>query len=123
MREAVRRISRIERNFAELLVSKDWIPFQPAMQYGIFASIFPGAGRTLWTLVNRNEFDVAGPQIRIAHAAGRRYYDLWHGVEIQPEINGQSATLSFSMEAHGFGAILAVDAGAQAEGLESCSRR
>ncbi len=116
--EALRRISRIDRNFAELLVSKDWIPFQPTVQHGIFASIFPGAGRTLWTLVNRNEFDVAGPQIRIANAAGRHYYDIWHGVEIQPEINGQFATLSFSMEAHGFGAILAVDAGAQAEGLE-----
>jgi len=113
--EALRRVSRIERGFAELLVSPDWIPFQPVMQYGIFASMFPGGGRTLWTLVNRNEFDVAGPQIRITNAPGRRYFDIWHGVEIKPDTAGW---LSFSMEAHGFGAVLAVDSGTQVERLE-----
>ncbi len=113
--EALRRVSRIERAFAELLVSKDWVPFQPTMQHGVFASVFPGAGRTLWTLVNRNEFDISGPQIRVPSAGGRRYYDLWHGVEIQPDKDGR---LTFSIEAHGFGAILAVDSGKQVEGLD-----
>jgi formylglycine-generating enzyme required for sulfatase activity len=116
--EALRRISRIDRNFAELLVSKDWVPHHPTMQYGIFSSMFPGSGRTLWTLVNRNEFDVAGPQLKFQNAPGRRYYDIWHGVEIQPEVNGPFATLSFPMEAHGFGAILLVEAGTQVEGLD-----
>jgi iron(II)-dependent oxidoreductase len=107
--ETVRRVSRIERAFAELLVAKDWVPHQPVMQYGIYASKFPAGDRALWTLVNRNEFDVTGPQIRVPHAAGRRYYDLWRGVEIQPEIDGQWAVLTFPMEAHGCGAVLAVN--------------
>ena len=108
--ETVRRVAKIERGFADLLVSKDWVPHQPVVQYGIFASKFPGNGRVLWTLVNRNEFDVTGPEIRVPHAAGRRYYDIWHGVEIPPDVQGDSAVLSFAIEAHGFGAILAADA-------------
>lgn len=113
--EALRRVSRVERAFAELLVSKDWTPFQPTMQHGVYASVFPGAGKTLWTLVNRNEFDIHGPQIRVPIAAGRRYYDVWHGVEIQPDKDGWA---SFAIEAHGYGAILAVDSGTQVEGLD-----
>lgn len=116
--ETLRRVSKIERSFPELLVSKDWVPHHPTIQYGIYASMFPGQRSVLWTLVNRNEFDVAGPQIRVPHAAGRRYYDVWHGVEVKPEIDGQFAALTFSMEAHGFGAILAVDPGEPVNGLE-----
>ena len=109
--EALRRISKVERAFASLLVSKDWIPHHPTLQYGVYSSMFPGDGRVLWTLVNRQEYDIVGPQLRIPAAQGRRYYDVWQGVEIQPEIDGQFATLTFPIEAHGFGAILAVDSG------------
>ena len=62
--EALRRVARIERQFAGLLISRDWQPYTPTLQYGVFASRFPGEGQTLWTLVNRNEYDVAGEQIR-----------------------------------------------------------
>jgi formylglycine-generating enzyme required for sulfatase activity len=39
--------------------------------------------------------------------AGMRYFDLYHGVELKPEIKGQLASLSFDMEGSGYGAILA----------------
>ncbi len=116
--EALRRVSRIERHFANLLVSKDWVPHHPTIQYGIYSSMFSGSGLTLWTLVNRNEYDVAGPQIRVTHSPARHYYDLWNGVEIKPEIDGQSAVLTFHMEAHGFGAVAALDSGASVDGFD-----
>ena len=56
--EAVLRLTRIERGLAELLVSPDWEPHTPTLQSGVFASSFPGRRETLWTLVNRNEYDV-----------------------------------------------------------------
>jgi formylglycine-generating enzyme required for sulfatase activity len=105
--EALRRVATIERSMAPLLVSADWEPHTPALRYGVFASKFPGDGRTLWTLVNRNEYDVPGRQIEVSYAQGTHYYDLWHGVELKPEIQGSSATLSFEIEAHGYGAVLA----------------
>src|SRR5208337_972525 len=74
---------------------------------GIFASKFPGQGRTLWTIVNRSEYDVPGRQLEVPHASGTRYFDLWKGVELKPELQGSTATLSFEMEAFGYGAVLA----------------
>ena len=53
----------------------------------------PGGGRTLWTVVNRNEFDVSEDVISVAHVSGRRYYDLWSGVEVTPRIEGDRAVI------------------------------
>src|ERR1035441_7624010 len=106
--EALRRVAYIERQFEDLLVPRDWEPYAPTLQYGVFAARFPGEGRTLWTVVNRNEYDVGGEQIQVRHAEGVRYYDVWNGVEIKPRIAGAGAVLTFALEAQGFGAILAV---------------
>jgi iron(II)-dependent oxidoreductase len=87
--EALRRVNRIERNFAALLVSKDWLPHHPTFQYGIYASMFPGDGQTLWTLLRCLER-------RRSEAGGRRSIR-------RPLVSARS---------HGFSAVLAVDAGA-----------
>ena len=113
--EALRRVAAIERAFAPLLITPDWEPHTPVLQYGAFASKFSGEGETLWTIVNRNEYDLTGRQIQVPHRAGTRYYDLWHGTELKPEVNGDTATLSFEMEAHGFGAVLATTGESQGE--------
>lgn len=105
--EALRRVGAIERTFAGLLISPAWEPHTPVLQYGIFASKFPSGGRTLWTLVNRNEFALKGGQIRVDYRPGTHYYDVWHGVELVPDVAGDTATLSIEMEPLGYGAILA----------------
>jgi gamma-glutamyl hercynylcysteine S-oxide synthase len=111
--EICRRIGKIERKYADLLVSADWEPHTPApLQDGIYASKWPAQGRVLWTIVNKNEFDVSGRQMQIPHRAGSKYYDLWHGAELTPEISGDTAILSFTIEADGYGALLASDAAA-----------
>jgi formylglycine-generating enzyme required for sulfatase activity len=109
--EALRRMAKLERAFRDLLLSPGWEPHTPTLRYGSFASKFPGRDESLWTLVNRNEFDLTGPQIQVPHRKGMRYYDLWHGVELKPDLQGDTATLSFEMEAHGFGAMLATEEG------------
>jgi iron(II)-dependent oxidoreductase len=104
--EALRRVAHIERHFADLLVSADWEPHTPTLQYGAFASKFSRGAQTLWTVVNRNAYDLAGRQIEIPYAAGARYYDVWNGVALQPEVRGERVTISFAMEPHGFGGVL-----------------
>ncbi len=104
--EALRRIARIERAFAGLLVSPDWEPHTPTLRYGAFASKFPGGAETLWTFVNRNEYDLRGPEISVPQSPGARYYDVWHGVELHPEVKGSTATLTMDIEARGYGAVL-----------------
>lgn len=105
--EAVLRITRIERALADLMVSPDWEPHAPTLQPGVFASGFPGSDRTVWTLVNRNEYAVTGEQLRVPAAAGVRYYDVWRGSELTPAISGGTATLRFPIEGLGFGAVVA----------------
>jgi formylglycine-generating enzyme required for sulfatase activity len=104
--EALRRIAKIERRFAPLVTSARWEPHTPVLPAGVHASKFPGEGQTLWTFVNRNEYDVRGQQISIPPQAGRRYFDLWNGVELQPEAGAGTITLSFPIEANGYGALL-----------------
>ncbi len=109
--EALRRMAKIERAFRDLLLSPGWEPHTPTLRYGSFASRFPGRDESLWTLVNRNEFALTGPEIQAPYRKGMRYYDVWHGVELKPDLQGDTATLSFEMEAHGFGALLATEEG------------
>jgi gamma-glutamyl hercynylcysteine S-oxide synthase len=105
--EATRRVATMERGIAPFLVSQDWEPFYPTHRYGVFASRWPLAGRTVWTIVNRNEYDLEGRQMSAVHKDGMRYFDLYHGVELKAEIEDGQDVLSFATEAHGFGAILA----------------
>ena len=105
--EATRRVAAIERAVAPFLVSQDWEPFYPMHLYGVFASRWPSGEQTMWTIVNRNEYDVDGRQMTAPYKQGTRYFDLYHGVELKPAIEGDQAVLSFNTEAHGYGAILA----------------
>lgn len=106
--EAIRRVAKIERAMAEYLVSTGWEPMSPTLRYGVFASRWPGNENTLWTIVNRNEYDVDGPQMEITATAGVRYFDLYHGVELKPERESTGKlALSFSIETHGYGAVFA----------------
>ena len=116
--EATRRVATMERALAPFLISKDWEPLSPMLRYGVYASRWPSDPQTVWTIVNRNEYAVAGPQVELPIENGMRYFDLYHGTELKPEAGQDgSLLLSFEMEAHGYGALLATptapDAGIQ----------
>jgi len=108
--EATRRIAAIERGVARFLTSKDWEPFYPMRRPGVYSSKWPLADATVWTIVNRNQYDVAGQQMSVSARDGIRYFDLYHGAEIKPESEGSGGVLSFNLEAFGFGAILETNA-------------
>jgi iron(II)-dependent oxidoreductase len=108
--EAVLRFTRIERAFAANLNSPDWQPHDPVTeQSGVFASRFPAKTATLWTIVNRNEYEVSGEQLRVPDRAGMHYYDLWHGRELTPSTRNGESTLNFPIGGLGFGAVLATE--------------
>jgi formylglycine-generating enzyme required for sulfatase activity len=105
--EATRRVATLERALAPFLVSKDWEPFAPMLHFGVFASRWPLREQTVWTIVNRSEYNLDGPQIEIAPKEGERYFDLYHGVELTPERRGDKVVLSFPLEAKSYGSLLA----------------
>lgn len=119
--EAIRRVATIEREFPDLLVSQGWEPYAPTIQNGsVFASKWPGNGsQTLWTLVNRSAAATTGNQLTVPYQAGLHYYDVWNGVELHPAVTGGTATLSFPIEAKGFGAVLASTTPTLPKGFEA----
>ena len=116
--QTLRRIAALQRQFAPLLVSLDWRPYAPTLQAGVFASRFPGPGRCLWTVVNRNEYELEGDQLELPHVPGTRYFDVWHGVELTPNVCGDQVRFEFTLEPRGFGAVLALDAGEPLDTLD-----
>jgi len=120
--EATRRVAALERGIARFLISPEWEPFYPMHRYGVFASRWPVAEETVWTIVNRNEYSTDGAQMTIPHRDGVRYFDLYHGSELNPQREpafivalgstvGDVPTfdvLSFPLEARGYGAVLAI---------------
>ena len=115
--EATRRVATIERAFAPFLTSADWEPLYPMHNYGVFASRWPVADQTLWTIVNRNEYDVNGRQMSVPYKPDVRYFDVYHGVELNPAREDGRSVLAFAMEAHAYGAILAVSGDPDAKAL------
>jgi formylglycine-generating enzyme required for sulfatase activity len=108
--EATRRMATLERGVAAFLTSPGWEPYYPTHRYGVFASRWPLNGQTVWTMVNRNEYDVSGRELSVPAENGVRYFDLYHGVELTPEKDGGEAVLAFAIEKHGFAAVLATHA-------------
>jgi formylglycine-generating enzyme required for sulfatase activity len=113
--EATRRVATMERALAPFFASESWRPLYPMRLYGVFASEWPLGDQTLWTIVNRNEYDVTGQQISVPYVEGMRYFDLYHGAELKPDHEDDLAVLSFPIEAHGYGAILATSAAPDAQ--------
>ena len=105
--EATRRVATIERAVAPFLVSPEWEPLYPMHNYGVYASRWPLGQETVWTIVNRSNYSISGRQMDVPATAGMRYFDLYHGTELKPETNGQTAVLGFEIEPSGYGAILA----------------
>ncbi|HWG19704.1 MAG TPA: formylglycine-generating enzyme family protein [Terracidiphilus sp.] len=105
--EATRRVAAIERGVAAFLVSPDWEPLFPMRNFGAYASRWPLGSDTVWTIVNRTGYDMTGPQMDVPAKPGMRYFDLYHGIELQPETSGPASVLSFPIEGNGYGAILA----------------
>jgi len=103
--EAIRRVATVDRAVAPFLVSQDWEPLTPTMQFGVFATAWPIDGETVLTIVNRNEYNLTGPQLQMPYKPGLHYFDLWHGTELTPDRQGDNVNLSFDIEGHGFGAV------------------
>lgn len=105
--EALRRIATIDRFAGDLLSSPNYQPHYPTLQPGVYASMFPANSRTLWTLINRSDRSVVGATLVVPLKPGVHYYDLWHGIELTPQINADAVVLGLDMAENGFGAVLA----------------
>jgi hypothetical protein len=123
--EAIRRTSSILRCFGpDFFASPEWEPHCPCVRYEtVFASKFPHTkipDQTVWTFINKGTTVATGHQIVVNYHIGIQFYDIWRGVELFPtNIVDGLATLTFDIEAHGYGCIFATpDVAMLPEGFE-----
>ncbi|MGZ3821392.1 MAG: formylglycine-generating enzyme family protein [Mucilaginibacter sp.] len=102
---AIRRIRMIYRQFPDAWSSPDWEPYIPVVQKGVFASRFPVKNGAVYTLVNRDSMPKSAVQIELPYKKGLCYYDLWSGNKLKPQRDKDKISLSFNIEARGYGAV------------------
>ena len=71
----------------------------------VYANLFPGNRRTLWTLYNARPATVRGPILAIPHKPGAVYRDEWNARELKPRIESGVALLSLEMEPQSIGCV------------------
>jgi formylglycine-generating enzyme required for sulfatase activity len=120
--EATRRVATLERGLAPYLISREWEPFAQTVNYGVYASRWPLDENVVWTIVNRNDYNIDGRQLLLPGKQDMHYYDLYHGVELEAEQHGSEIALSFPIEAHGYGAVAAINGQASPELLQLMQR-
>jgi formylglycine-generating enzyme required for sulfatase activity len=99
----------MERGLAPFLVSQQWEPYYKTEARGLFASRWPLAQDSVWTIVNRTGYPMQGELLRVRVAdPGTTFYDVYHGRKLEPRMDGDDALLSFAVEPKGLSAILAV---------------
>lgn len=82
--------------------------------------------QTIYTLVNRDSLNIGDRhgdqqgdwdrqgdqqsprQLKLPYREGIDYFDVWNGVKLTPQREGQEIVLSFPIEGRGFGAIAAI---------------
>eukprot|EP01052_Picozoa_sp_SAG31_P010929 SAG31_NODE_608_length_13576_cov_23.757290_9_plen_292_part_00 len=115
--EALRRIAKLQRQFGDLLGGAIYRPHVPySLHDGVYVAEFGRSESLIYMIVNRNggpEGDRRGDLIRIPcpSGSGVRYFDVYHGFEFDGvECSGGYAVVRYSIEALGFGAVLACQA-------------
>ena len=80
------------------------------LRYGVYASRWPLGEQTVWTIVNRNEYDVDGDQIEVPAGEDVRYFYLYHGVELKRQTRPDGkVVLAFPIEAKGYGGLFSFE--------------
>ncbi|MDB5004905.1 MAG: hypothetical protein JWQ34_3130 [Mucilaginibacter sp.] len=115
--EVIRRIAAIYRYFPSAWSNRNWEPFIPVLHQNVFASKFPDNNKTIYTFINRDSTESSGRQIALPLTTNAKYYDLWNGKQIIPQIKDNKAVLSFTIEGNGYSALLVMNSDAKSSTL------
>ncbi|KXJ98349.1 MAG: Serine/threonine-protein kinase pkn1 [Nitrospira sp. OLB3] len=106
-RSILRRMLPIQRRFAALFSGEGWTPLVQTEAANIYATLWERQDLRLWTLVNRGDQSVSGLLLKVPAVIGSKYFDLFTGQEMVPDIQDGTALLQGALAPRGIGGFVA----------------
>ena len=111
-RSLIRHCVRLLREYTAAFQDLAWQPYVSTLAPGVYAHRWQDETRILHTLLNDSGGQVEAPVLAVPaeteDGQAMRHYDLWHGVELKPQVEGSTHLLSVSLRASEAGCILSV---------------
>ena len=104
--DRMRKSLAVQTRYADCFSSDRPAMDVPTERAGVHANMFPGNGRTAWTLYNARYVTVRGPVIAVPHVEGARYYDAWNDRPLAPEIRDGKAVISLTLNPQDLGCVI-----------------
>jgi formylglycine-generating enzyme required for sulfatase activity len=108
-RSLLRALLPIQRRYADLFAGERWTPLVPTRARSVYASLWEGPNRRLWTIVNRASQPVQGALLDVETTTDdEHWFDLVSGrrAELQ-RADKQRVTLCGTLPPRGIGCFLA----------------
>lgn len=90
----LRTITPIQRRYSSIFNGEGFTPLIETKQEGVFANLWEDENARIWTLVNRNENNISGELLAVAHNKTDQYYDLVSGRTALADKKGEEIILS-----------------------------
>ena len=113
-RALLRRCVRLLREYAEAFQDPDWQSYVATHVEGVYAHLWHSGDITVHTLLNASGGPVDAPVLTAPSATEGgfelRHYDVWQGMEIQPEAHADSHRLVLSLKPGEAGCVVSAPA-------------
>jgi formylglycine-generating enzyme required for sulfatase activity len=102
---SLRSMLPIQRRFAHLFCSSDWLPLVPTRNREVFAAQWGSGDQRLWTLVNRSQRIVEGELLEVELEPNQLAFDLVRGQLAAATPTPGGVLISGNLPARGIGCI------------------
>ena len=102
----LRKAFEIKKKYADCFSTLVPQMLVPTEKCGIYANMFTGDGRTIWTIYNGQYNTVRSKVITIKHIKGAKYYDVWNDKLANVKISDGNAEVTMVLHPQETGCIL-----------------
>lgn len=92
------RVLRVLRENHSNFIARDWLPLLPVATDSIWVNAFPGATKTIYTVLSLDPSGYEGALIPVIPHENSHYVSLWHHEELDPRLINGSHEVKVSLE-------------------------
>lgn len=106
IRERLNRGYVVKKEYTDCFNSPNPQPRVYTPVGGMYANLFPGQDRNLWTFFNGRPQTYSGTVIEVPHREGATYRDAWNGRELKPVIENGMAKIALTINPQEAGCVV-----------------